>query len=107
MKRILALLAFSLLLAATAGAVILFRTDDPTANTTAPSNDAAGSGWNYEGIWGSFLGTPIAPHFFLSAKHIGQAGGDFVFNGVHYTIVAGYTDPFSDLNLWQVAETFP
>lgn len=29
--------------------VILFRTADPSANTTVPTNDPAGSGWNYEG----------------------------------------------------------
>ena len=107
MRRILALVSASALVAATAGAIILFRTDDPNANTTAPTNDPAGSGWNYEGQWGGYLGTPIAPHFFLSARHIGQAGGDFVFDGVHYTLVASFPDPFSDLDLWQVVETFP
>ena len=56
-------------------AVILFRTADPAANTTAPTGGLSGSGWQFEGLWGSFLGTPIAPHFFLSAKHVGQAGG--------------------------------
>jgi hypothetical protein len=90
-----------------AHAIILFRTGDPTANTTAPTNDAAGSGWNYEGVWGGYLGTPIAPHFFLSAAHIGQAGSNFVYQGVTYTIAGGFHDPFSDLYMWQVNETFP
>ena len=98
------LLAFSL---ATADAVILFRTADPTANTTAPTNDPAGSGWNYEGQFGGFLGTPIAPHFFLSAKHIFQAGSIFTFGGMDYTIVGHFYDPFSDFAIWKVAETFP
>lgn len=89
-----------------ADGIILFRTDDPAANTTAPSNDPAASGWNYEGVWGSYLGTPIAPHFFVSAGHIGQAGSNFVYGGVTYTLAANIPDPFSDLDIWQVNETF-
>jgi hypothetical protein len=103
----LALTVLGVFYVSTADAIILFRTDDPTANTTAPTNDAAGSGWNYEGVWGSFLGTPIAPHFFLSAAHIGQAGSNFVYQGVTYTLAGNFQDPFSDLNMWQVNETFP
>jgi len=85
--------------------VILLRTADPSANTTAPSHDTAGSGWNYEGQFGAFLGTPIAQHFFLTAKHIGQAGSVFVFEGTNYTLVTHYYDPFSDLSIWKVVET--
>ncbi len=106
------LLGFALVAVVVSGlssaqAIILFRTADPTANTTVPTNDAAGSGWNYEGVWGGFLGTPIAPHFFLSASHIGQAGSNFVYQGTTYTLAGEVGDPFSDLHLWQVNETFP
>ncbi len=101
--------ALSLLTAApSARAVILYRTGDPAANTTEPTGSLAGSGWQWEGTWGGFLGTPIAPHFFLSAKHLGQAGGSvFNFAGTNYTVVRGVADPASDLDLWEVAETFP
>ncbi|PYK66633.1 MAG: hypothetical protein DME45_12195 [Verrucomicrobia bacterium] len=58
-----------------AEAVILYRTGDSTANTTAPGLVAPHEGWDYEGNWGGFLGTAIAPHFFISATHISQAGG--------------------------------
>jgi hypothetical protein len=51
-----------------ARAVILFGTDDPAANTTAPIGSVANTAWSYEGKWGGFLGTPIAPHFFITAK---------------------------------------
>lgn len=55
-----------------------------------------------------FLGTPIAPHFFLSAAHIGNAGNSvFTFGALNYSVVRGFADPNSDLNLWQVTETFP
>ena len=87
--------------------VILFRTADPSANTTVPTNDPAGSGWNYEGQFGGFLGTPIAPHFFLTAKHIGQAGSVFTFSATNYTLVTHFNDPFSDFTIWQVVQTFP
>lgn len=57
---------------------------------------------------GAYLGTPIAPHFFLSAQHLGNAGGGvFNFAGTNHTVVRGFGDPASDLNLWQVTQTFP
>jgi hypothetical protein len=101
------LLAGSLLLPGPSDAVILFRTGDATANTTEPAGpDYAGSGWQYEGFWGAFLGTPIAPRFFISAKHVGNAG-TLVFQGTNYRVVNGFLDPASDLAIWQVAEAFP
>ena len=107
LKR-LALFVLLLALLPRAGyGVILFRTADPAANTTAPTGGLDGSGWQFEGLWGSFLGTPVAPHFFLSAKHVGQAGGSFSFSGAAYTLVKAFGDPNSDLDLWQVAEAFP
>ncbi len=87
--------------------VILARTGDSMENRTPPDNDVAGSGWNYQGDWGSYSGTPIAPQYFLSASHIGQAGGVFVYRGVTYTIAASFQDPFSDLLMWKINETFP
>ncbi len=89
-----------------AHAVILFDTADPTANTTAPTGNLAGSGWQYEGTWGGNLGTPIAPHFFISAAHIGHADTHLVFQGSNYTIVRSFSLPGSDLLIWQVNETF-
>jgi hypothetical protein len=100
-------LAFTASFSFPAEGIILFRTADPAANTTAPSNDAAASGWNYEGLFGAYLGTPIAPHFFLSAAHIGQASSTLSYGGSTYTIVTNIRDPFSDLNIWQVNEAFP
>jgi len=87
--------------------VILYRTADPSANTVEPAGDLAGSGWQFEGQFGGFLGTPIAPHYFVTAKHIGQASATMTFQGGTYTVVKGFNDPNSDLAIWQVAETFP
>lgn len=92
-------------------AIILESTGDVTSNTAAPTGALTNSGWQYEGLWeGSYLGTPIAPTFFLAAQHIGGSIGDALqFNGspVLYHTTAFWDCANSDLRLWQVAETFP
>ncbi len=96
-----------LLLAAAHGAfgIILLETADPQRNTTTPGDN---SGWQYEGQFGDFLGTPIAPNYFITAHHIGgDVGQPFVFHGVTYTTTAGFSDPSSDLQIWQVDHAFP
>jgi hypothetical protein len=71
--------------------VILYRTGDPGANNTAPGPLFPDEGWDYQGSWGGFLGTPIAPHFFISAAHIGQAGATtFTLENVNYTVLRGF-----------------
>ncbi len=91
-----------------ARAIIFAVTDDVTHNTTAPTATLTNSGWQYEGQWGAFLGTPIAPTFFLAAQHVGGSPGDvFTLNGFSYHTVAYSNSPDSDLRVWQVAETFP
>jgi hypothetical protein len=102
------LIATALLSLATASdAIILFRTGDPSANTTEPTGSLAGRGWQYEGQFGAFLGTAIAPHYFLTAKHLSAASDRFIYHGASYTIVGRYEDPVSDLQIFQVAETLP
>ena len=91
-----------------ARAVILFDTGDPNVNTSAPTGDLAGSGWQYEGYWNGFIGTPIAPSFFIAAAHIGGSIGDsFVYQGVTYSTVKSISLSGSDLLIWQVNGTFP
>lgn len=102
------LIATALLSVATASdGVILFRTGDPSANTTEPTGSLAGSGWQYEGTFGGFLGTAIAPHYFLTAKHLGVVSDKFVYHSASYTIVGRFEDPVSDLQIFEVAETLP
>ena len=87
---------------------MLYRTGDAGANVSAPGLLFPHQGWDYEGFWGGNLGTPIAPHFFISAAHIGQAGGTtFSLQNVNYTVLRGFYDPQSDLVIWQIAQTFP
>ena len=101
-------LAALLFVVATSGAraVILLETGDTEANTTAPEGALAGSGWQYQGVFGGFLGTPIAPRFFLSAKHVGNPGA-ISFGSASYAVVAQFRDPTSDLAINQVAQDLP
>jgi Dockerin type I domain len=97
-----------ILLAATAGAVILYGTGDPNANTSAPTGALANSGWQYEGQFDSFLGTAIAANYFITARHIGGNVGDiFILNNVSYTTIAVFPDLSTDLQVWQISGTFP
>lgn len=106
------LFLLALELTATRSEAIIFEaTSNVTYNTSAPTGALTNSGWQYEGYWlGSYLGTPIAPTFFLAAIHIGGSIGDVLqFNGspVQYHTIASWDCPNSDLRVWQVAETFP
>jgi hypothetical protein len=102
------LAALLLCCAMTARAVIFHSTGDPTHNTTAPTGALTNSGWQFQGRWGGFLGTPIAPRFFLAAKHVGGSVGEtFHYRGVGYVTTAFYDDPAGDLRLWAVCGTFP
>ena len=104
--------ALSLLLAMpwSVRAVIFDATGDPSHNTNAPAGALANSGWQFEGQFNGFLGTAIAPHYFLTAKHIGGGTNtSFVLDGTSYHPITNYDDPSSnsDLRLWQVAERLP
>lgn len=102
------LIAAALLsVAATTNGIILYRTGDPAANTTQPTGNLTGSGWQYEGTFGSYLGTAIAPHFFITAEHIGFNSDKFIYHGALYTIVNSFDDPETDLRIYEVAEPFP
>lgn len=101
-------------------AVLFYDTADSSHNTTAPGGTLSGSGWQYEGVFGGFLGTAIGPNYFITAAHIGVAGSTFTqtstFTGVAdvtYNIDtsafsgAGYYDlPGTDLRLYRTVESF-
>lgn len=104
--RIAVLLAFSAA-ASRASAIILYDTGDTTRNTTAPTGTLAGSGWELQGSWGSFLGTPISPNYFVAAKHVGgSVGSSLTYNGLTYTAVSSTQSGTSDLTLWKVSTPF-
>jgi hypothetical protein len=105
------LVLISTLLALRAHAVIFSDTPDPLHNTTTPGDN---SGWQYEGDVGGYLGVPIAPHFYITAKHIGGSVGQvFHFHGDSYVTIAFHDDPTvedsqtTDLRIWEVEHTKP
>ncbi|MBU6401997.1 MAG: hypothetical protein KGS61_16900 [Verrucomicrobia bacterium] len=92
----------------TAQAVLFYSSGDPSHNTTPPTGALTDSGWQLEGQWGSFLGTPIAPNYFITARHVGgNIGEPFVYAGATYPTAAVFDDPDSDLRIWRVCGTFP
>ena len=94
--------------AVSAPAVIFFSTADPNFNTAAPTGSLANSGWDWVGSWAGFQGTPIGPHHFLTARHVGGNVGDvFVLSGVNYTTTGFFDDTVSDLRICEVNGTFP
>lgn len=102
----------ALLLVSSAHAVLFKDTADPAYNTNAPTGALTNSGWQFQGTWntsdGNYLGTPIAPTFFIAAKHVGGVtGAVFALNGFNYHTVRNTDCPGTDLRVWQVAETFP
>lgn len=106
MKKPFPALVLCISLAGQIQAVILFDTGDPSVNTTAPAGILANSGWQYEGAWGGYLGTPISPNFFISAAHIGQGSTVLNFQNTNYVPVGSFSRPGSDLLIWKIAGTF-
>lgn len=118
MKNLLILL----LLASEAQAVMFISTDDPAHNReVAPGGALAGSGWQFQGLFGNFLGTAISPSHFITAAHIGAGPTTFVSKGyftggsdVTYTVDtaanggAGFWNiAGTDLRIFRINETFP
>jgi hypothetical protein len=91
-----------------ARAVLFYSTGDTAYNTSA-SGTIAETAWDYEGRWGGYLGTAIAPHFFITAKHVkGTTAYRFYYRGGTYTPLVAYDAPGGvDLTIWQVAEPLP
>ena len=51
-------LSAGLVVTAPSKAVILYGTDDPSVNTTAPTGELAGSGWQYQGVFSQASSEP-------------------------------------------------
>lgn len=88
-------------------AVISLESDDPQYHASTPGDN---SGWQYEGLFGAFLGVPISPYHFITAKHIGGAvGSSFTLHGDAYVTIGLTTHPTVDLRIWEIdhAKPFP
>ena len=93
------------LLATPARAVILF--DKADRNTAAPDGLLRNSGWQWQGDFRGFIGTPISKKYFITAGHIGGiAGNKLRLNGRAFTTTAHWDDPNSDLRIYTVNKKF-
>lgn len=107
---------------ATSPAVIFMGTADPTYHaSTAPAGAYADSGWQYQGWYGSFLGTAISSKHFITATHVGISntftakafftGGGSDVTYTRNTTANGGTGfwliPGTDLRIVEINETFP
>jgi hypothetical protein len=102
-----AAIAASAILPTCARAVVFYSTPNAAYNTAAPTGPLAGSGWQWQGDWGTFTGTPIAPQYFLTARHTGGVvGTNLVFNGTSYATTNFWNIPNTDLRLWKIDRTF-
>ena len=99
--------AFAAISATPADAVLLYKS--AIRNKTAPTGAEANSGWQYQGHWSNgFEGIPIAPHYFITASHVGgNPGAAIWFRGTNYTTTNQYDDPNTDLRIYKVSGTFP
>lgn len=62
--------------------IVLYDSDNPAQNSTAPTGLLADSGWQYLGLYGGFLGTAISPTHFITATHVGDQGASFVQSSI-------------------------
>ncbi|MCX7008006.1 MAG: hypothetical protein NTY53_12295 [Kiritimatiellaeota bacterium] len=86
---------------------MFYSTGDPAFNTTAPTGTFADSGWQWEGQVGGYLGTAIAPNYFITAKHLGvTTNWSFTYENQTYAIAAVTNAPGSDLTVCRVSGTF-
>ena len=95
-------------------AVLFDVTGDPSYHTNAPTGALTNSGWQLQGQFGAYLGTPIDPHYFLTAQHLFyyslvSTNTPFVLDGTNYTVVSFTNAPLpgSDLTLCRVAQRLP
>src|SRR5437763_5402176 len=117
MRRFIARLSplAALALCVPAHAIVRYADGDPTSHTTAPTGTFANAGWQYEGQFGdpanagnAYVGTPIGPHAFITAAHVGgYIGSAFTFNGQTYTVTGGVGLANRDLVVATVSQTFP
>ncbi len=109
MMAVRSTLLLVLLLAASPSRAVLFAsTGDPTFNTMAPEGAYQDSGWQFEGQWLEFLGTPIGPQQFITSRHVGGTIGDlFFFRGETYVTDGVVNAPVADLSIWHVTTAFP
>ncbi|HEY0009708.1 MAG TPA: PEP-CTERM sorting domain-containing protein [Tepidisphaeraceae bacterium] len=100
----LALSICTAFVASTAQAVIITN-PNVGRNTSAPTGALANSGWQWQGDYGNFLGTPIAQNWFITAQHVGSAN-QLILNGTSHPVVQTVNIADTDLKLHRVSTPF-
>ena len=90
-----------------ADAVIIIGSS--AGNTSAPADAGLATRWSQVGNFSSFMGTPIASQYFLTAAHLGNLTGQAITfpDSTSYTTTARCLDPSSDLAIYQISGSFP
>lgn len=85
------------------------RGTDGGVNGGGDARDLLDSGWQYEGTFntgaGFFLGTAIAPNYFITANHV-NLGTTFTYHGTDYAVTGSTKLANSDLRVFSVSGTF-
>ncbi len=91
--------------------IIFYDTADVTHNReVAPGGAWAGSGWQWQGTFGNYLGTMISPRHFITAKHFG-VDSTFINRRAYFTGAGSdaiyHTNPHVNggLGYWHLAGT--
>lgn len=105
-RRVIAASALAILAgAAPLHAVMFLESGDPAFHTATPGDN---SGWQYEGKFMTFLGVPIGPYHFITAKHFGGSiGTNFDLHGDLYTTIGFEDAPGTDIRIWEVNHAKP
>lgn len=105
-RRSLAAIALALLGGAEPSRAVMFlESGDPAFHTSTPGDN---SGWQYEGRFMTFLGVPIGPYHFITAKHFGGSiGTNFDLHGELHTTIGFQDAPGTDIRIWEVNHTKP
>ena len=92
-----------------ASAVVVLGGRDAAGNLNNSGSNLNPAPFNldsYEGSFSSYIGTPIAPHYFATAAHIGGAAGQTIsIDGSSFTVVAEHTE--NDLAIWETDPAGP
>ena len=91
--------------------IVLGGTGGSGRNTVRPADLAGGLAWDLQGDYGSYLGTPIAPNWFITANHFGTVDTKLTtVDGVQHFVdpATGSTVqiPGTDLILRRVVQPF-
>ena len=101
------LLASAAFLAAARPAQGIIEFPDPGRDVLNFPAQSPADGYQYEGEFGKFMGTAIAPEYFITAKHLGvtQVGSTFTLSdGTKYVTDSVQTD--GDVAIWHVTTKF-